>query len=368
MKIELHKILVKDIAKDYVDSAEEGVVGFGGKLDIRPAFQREFVYKDKQRDAVIETIRKKFPLNVMYWVKNGNGKNENFEVLDGQQRTISLCQYVKGDFSIKFDGKNPQYFHTLTEPEREQILNYELMIYFCEGNEKEKTDWFQTINIAGVKLTDQELRNAIYRGPWVSDAKLKFSKTGCAAYGLAKGYVSGSPIRQEFLETAIDWISGGEVAKYMSEHQHDENANELWEYFELVIDWVKNTFTTYREEMGKVNWGKLYNKFKGTKIDTRKIEKEIVKLMQDDDVTKKPGIYDYVLTRDERSLSIRAFTDKQKREAYERQKGKCKKCKEHFEIKEMEADHIKLWSEGGKTIAENCQMLCKDDHREKSGK
>jgi hypothetical protein len=368
MKIELNKISVKDIAKDYVDSAEEGVVGFSGKLDIRPAFQREFVYKDKQRDAVIETIRKKFPLNVMYWVKNGGGKNENFEVLDGQQRTISICQYIKGDFSIKFDGKNPQYFHTLTKPEQEQILNYELMIYFCEGNEKEKTDWFQTINIAGMKLTDQELRNAIYRGPWVSDAKLKFSKTGCAAYGLAKDYVSGSPIRQEFLETAIDWISGGEVAKYMSEHQHDENANKLWEYFEKVIDWVKNTFTTYRKEMKGVNWGKFYNELKDTKLNAKKLETEIAKLMQDEEVTNPKGIYEYVLNGNERALNIRAFTDKQKRETYEKQKGICPKCKKHFEIKEMEADHRDLWSEGGKTITENCQMLCKADHREKSGK
>ena len=155
-------------------------------------------------------------------------------MLDGQQEAeISFCQYVEGDFSI-----DNRAFHNLTETEKEQILDYKLMIYFCEGTDKEKLDWFKIINIAGEKLTDQELRNAVYTGTWLSDAKLKFSKSNCAASNLSKEYVNGSPIRQEILQTAINWISDGEIKKYMSIHQHDPNANELWTYFRNVIEWV----------------------------------------------------------------------------------------------------------------------------------
>lgn len=367
MKIDLHKIKVHEVIDGYKDSAEEGVVAYGGKLDVRPKYQREFVYKDKQRDAVIDTVRQGFPLNVMYWVKSNK---DSFEVLDGQQRTISIGQYVNGDFSVEFNGRTAM-FHNLTKEEQEQILNYELMIYFCEGTDKEKLDWFKIINIAGERLTDQELRNAVYTGPWLSDAKLKFSKSNCAAYLLANdggALLTGSPIRQEYLETALSWINSDEVAAYMAKHQHDKDANELWEYFQSVIAWVRETFTNHRKEMTAVNWGELYNQFKDKKLDAKKLEVEVATLMQDEDVTKKSGIYPYVLTKQERYLSIRAFNDKMKREAYERQKGICIKCGEHFAIEEMEADHITPWHQGGKTTAENCQMLCKQDNRTKSGK
>ncbi|MCE5236059.1 MAG: DUF262 domain-containing protein [Clostridiaceae bacterium] len=358
MKIELHEIPVRDVAEHYVDNAEEGVIGYNGKLNIRPKYQREFVYDEKKRNAVIDTIRKDFPLNVMYWVKNEDG---TFEVLDGQQRTISFCQYVKGEFSVE-----NRAFHNLTETEKQQILDYKLMIYFCEGNDKEKLDWFKIINIAGEKLTDQELRNAVYTGTWLTAAKLIFSKSNCAAYLLSKDYVNGSPIRQEILQTALDWISNGEIEKYMSIHQHDPNANEIWTYFRNVIEWVQLTFTNYRKEMKGIAWGDLYDKYHGDMFDTANIEQEIQSLMMDDDVTNKKGIYPYVLTRNERYLSIRAFSESQKRAAYERQKGICTKCGKHFELREMEADHITPWSEGGKTIPENCQMLCKDCNRRKS--
>jgi len=367
MQIDLHKIKIREVVNGYKDSAEEGVVAYGGKLDVRPKYQREFVYKDKQRDAVIDTVKKNFPLNVMYWVKTNQ---DNFEVLDGQQRTISIGQYVNGDFSVDFNGRTAM-FHNLTKEEQEQILDYELMIYFCEGTDKEKLDWFKIINIAGEKLTDQELRNAVYTGSWLSDVKLKFSKSNCAAYLLANdggALLTGSPIRQEYLETALSWINNGEVAEYMAKHQHDKNANELWEYFQNVIAWVRQIFPNFRREMASVNWGELYNEFKDKKLNAEKIEAEIAKLMQDEDVSKKSGIYPYVLTRAEKYLSIRAFNDKMKREAYERQKGVCVKCQEHFAIEEMEADHITPWHEGSKTNAENCQMLCKQDNRTKSGK
>ncbi|MBU4375235.1 DUF262 domain-containing protein [Patescibacteria group bacterium] len=360
MKIELKEITIKEVANGYKNSDEEGVVGYGGKLNIRPKYQREFIYKDDKRNAVIETVKKNFPLNVMYWVKSEDG---TFEVMDGQQRTISFCEYIDGKFSL-----NNLYFHNLTDTDKEQILNYKLMIYFCEGNDKEKMDWFKIINIAGEKLTDQELRNAIYTGTWLTDAKRYFSKSGCPAYGIASDYLKGVAIRQEYLETVIRWISNGKIEDYMSKYQHEPNANELWLYFQNVISWVKVVFSNYRKEMRGVEFGPLYNEFKNKKIDSKKLEKEITELMQDEDVTKKSGIYPYALTRNEKFLNIRAFTEKQKREAYEKQKGVCKKCKEHFEIEEMEADHIKPWHEGGKTTDKNCQMLCKECNRRKSGK
>jgi len=360
MKIELHEITVREVTQNYVDNAEEGVVGYNGRLNIRPKYQREFVYDDKKRNAVIDTIRKGFPLNVMYWVKNHDG---TFEVLDGQQRTVSFCQYVNSDFSI-----DNRAFHNLTETEKEQILTYKLMIYFCEGNEKEKLDWFRIVNIAGEKLTDQELRNTVYTGPWLTAAKSIFSKTNCAAYLLAKDYVTGSSIRQEILETALSWISNNDIEKYMSIHQHDPNANELWTYFRNVIEWVKLTFPNYRKEMKGVPWGSLYDQYRNDVFDTQKLEQEIRTLMMDDDVTNKKGIYSYVLTRNQKHLNIRAFSESQKRAAYEKQDGICVKCGSHFVFHEMEADHITPWHLGGKTVEENCQMLCLDCNRRKSGK
>ena len=360
MKIELKEITIREVSKGYLNDDEEGVVGYGGALNIRPKYQREFVYKDKQRDSVIETVKKNFPLNVMYWVKN---EDDTYEVLDGQQRTISICEYVAGSFSI-----NSLYLHNLTNVERDQILDYKLMVYFCEGDDKEKLDWFKTINIAGEKLYEQELRNAIYTGTWLTDVKRYFSKTGCPAYKIGSDYMTGSPIRQDYLETAISWLSNNKIEDYMAVNQHKPNANELWLYFNSLISWIKVVFPKYRKEMKGVNYGILYNTFKDKEFDAKKLEEEITKLMQDEDVTKKSGIYEYVLTRNEKYLSIRAFTDKQKRESYERQKGICVKCNVEFEINEMEADHITPWHEGGKSIAENCQMLCKHDNRIKSGK
>jgi hypothetical protein len=361
VNIELHEITVRDVVDGYIDSAEEGVVAYGGELDIRPKYQREFVYDTKKRDAVLDTIRKDFPLNVMYWVVNDQG---TYEVLDGQQRTISFCQYVKGDFSIDIDG-HPMAFHNLTQGLKDQILDYKLMIYFCEGDDKEKLDWFKIINIAGEKLTDQELRNAVYTGPWLTHAKSIFSKTGCPAYLLAKDYVTGHPIRQELLQTAISWRSHAKIDDYMSAHQHEPNANELWTYYRAVIDWVKLTFTIHRKEMKGLDWGTMYDQFHDIVFDTVKLEDEIRELMIDDDVTSKKSVYAYVLTRDEKYLSIREFTDSQKRQAYEAQGGVCKKCGKQFNLNEMEADHITPWSKGGKTNAANCQMLCLEDNRRK---
>ena len=369
MKIKLREVSVRELVQGYTDDKEGGVEGYGGKLDIRPPYQREFVYKDKQRDAVIDTIIRGFPLNVMYWSVRDDG---TFEVIDGQQRTISIAEYVQEDFSVYvFSSNKPDklFFKNLPPDKQEQILNYKLMVYFCRGKPSEKLEWFKTINIAGEKLTEQELRNAVYAGSWVSYAKRYFSRSGCVAFQIGKDYLTGSPIRQEYLETAIKWISDDNIEDYMGRHQHVLDAEPLWEYFQSVISWVETTFTEKRPIMKGVQWGTLYNDYKDSKdLDPKTIEREVEKLVLDDDVTKKPGIYPYILTRDEKHLNIRAFTKAMRLKVYAQQKGVCKRCKKAFEISKMEADHITPWSKGGKTNEKNCQMLCKECNRIKSSK
>lgn len=361
MKIELKEISIREVVAGFSDKAEEGVVGYGGLLDIRPKYQREFVYDEKKRNAVIDTIRKDYPLNAMYWVVTDQG---NYEVMDGQQRTISFCRYINSDFSVSVDGR-PMAFHNLPTSSQKQILDYKLMVYVCSGNDKEKLDWFRIVNIAGERLLEQELRNAVYTGAWLTHAKPIFSKTNCPAYLLASRYVNGRPIRQELLEQAISWASNGSIDQYMSTHQHDPNADELWSHFKDVIEWVKATFSTYRKEMKGVDWGTLYRQFKDGAHDAEALEAEVKVLMIDDDVTSKRGIYPYVLTRQEKYLSVRPFSEQMRRAAYERQDGVCPMCESQFPIELMEADHITPWSKGGKTNSANCQMLCVEDNRRK---
>lgn len=370
MNITLHQIKVSDLVKKYTDNQENGVRAYDGQLDVRPPYQREFVYKDKQRDAVIETLTQGFPLNVMYWAvrdlsatENDGSTHAKYEIIDGQQRTISICQYVNGDFAYMF-----RYFHNLTDDEQRKILDYELQVYFCEGSDSEKLKWFKTINIAGEELTEQELRNAVYAGSWVSDAKRYFSKPNCAAYGLANRYVAGEVNRQAYLQTAIDWISEGNIDVYMGKHQHDGSAVSLWNHFSSVINWVKAVFTHYRREMKGVDWGRLYRIYHTEDLDPSLLEAEVARLMQDSDVQRKRGIYEYVLDHDERHLDLRAFDENTRREVYERQQGICPICNQHFQIEQMEGDHITPWCQGGRTTADNCQMLCRDCNRRKSGK
>ncbi len=366
MKIEFMEITVGELFKGYQDNDEEGgVIGYDGKLDIRPPYQREFVYDNKKRAAVIDTLRKGFPLNVMYWAVRDDG---TFEMIDGQQRTLSILKFVDNIF-VMDDGK---YFHNLHDDEQAQILDYKLMIYKCTGTGSERLGWFETINIAGEKLTPQELRNAVYSGSWVSDAKRYFSKNGCVAFGLGGDYLTGVAIRQDYLETVIKWISNAktdvDIKTYMGKNQHALDALELWQYFQYVINWVESTFTEYRPEMKGVEWGMLYNDFNGQAFDSKQLEEEVAELMNDDEVTNPKGIYTYILTRKEKHLNIRSFDKKQKQKQYKIQKGICVHCKDKFDIKKMEADHITPWHLGGKTDSDNCQMLCKDCNRTKGGK
>lgn len=371
MKITPIQVTIADLTKNYKDDGDGGVFGYDGRLTIRPSFQREFVYKDKQRNLVIDSVRKGRPLNVMYWSKTGN---DTYEVLDGQQRTISIAQYVNKDFPIKVNG-NDKFFQNLTDTERDQILNYELTVYICEGKEEEKLEWFKIINIAGETLTNQELLNATYTGPWLADAKNYFSKRNCVAGRMADGYIKGNPIRQEYLEKALAWIADRDNLEsgqmYMAMHQKDIDANDLWLYFQMVINWAKMLFPSHRKGItDSQEWGLLYNKYQGKQYNSNMLEADVQRLLMDDDVTNNKGIIPYVLSdrtkHDEKHLSIRAFTDAQKLRAYQKQGGICPCCKQHFEYNEMQGDHITPWSQGGRTIDENLQMLCRKCNNDKS--
>ena len=370
MKITEIKVKVSELAQGYEDNAENGVVAWNKKLDVRPAYQREFVYDEKKRNAVIDTLIKGYPLNIMYWAKNDD---DSYEIIDGQQRTISICQFLNNEFSF-----NNRIFSGMTQSEKDEINSYELTVFVCEGNDKEKLDWFETINIAGEELEKQELRNAVYTGKWLSDAKRYFSKTNCAAYNIASKYLAGELKRQKYLETAIRWHANAktddEIRAYMGAHQMDSDALELWSYFQNVIGWVKAKFKVYRREMKGIEWGFVYNRFDEktrNSFDAEKIEADLKKYFgyeYEDQITNKKGIFEYVLDGDERHLNIRAFKESEKRAAYEKQNGICAKCKNHFEYNEMEGDHITPWSKGGKTELSNLQMLCKDCNRRKSNR
>lgn len=361
MEIKLMNITVRDVYDGYFNDAEteNGVVGYCEQLNIRPKYQRNFVYKDQKRDEVVRTIMKGYPLNVFYWVDLGEDAEMRYEVLDGQQRTISFCDYIDGAYSV--DGR---YFHSLPSDMQAKILDYELFIYVCIGTESEKLEWFRIINIAGEKLTDQELRNAVFSGAWVSDAKKYFSKSNGPAYQLAADYMTGEANRQEYMETAIKWhsvIDGITIEEYMSKQQHEKRAQELWSYFRSVIEWVESVFPKKRSQTKGLPWGLFYNAHgQRTDLDPDVLESEIQRLMADDDVTSKKGVYEYLLTGDERKLSIRAFDKRTITETYERQEHKCAICGKAFELADMHADHITAWSKGGHTTPDNCQMLCRD--------
>lgn len=364
MKTARRNITVRQLFDDYQDHDWEGVVGFGGKLDIRPKYQREFIYDDERQRKVIDTVRHERPLNIMYWVVNG----DHFDLLDGQQRTLSICRYLDHKFAITNQNGEKMYFDTLPEDEQEQILNYPLEVCICDGTENEIYNWFRTININGLALNEQEMLNATYTGEWLTDVRRHFSKPNCAAYNLGKDYLKGSVERQDYLAKVLKWASKGDVKEYMAEHRRDTNASDLWHYFENIIAWVRSVFPVYRSEMKGLDWGKFYDDFKEQTFDANALEEQVKSLMADDEVQSKSGIYEYVLYGQEKSLNLRAFDNAIKRTVYERQDRHCPYCDqeqdgehtgEKYRLEEMEGDHIVPWSKGGKTTIENCQMLCK---------
>lgn len=373
MKITPVLIKVKDIFKSFVDNNDEGVFAYSGRLTVRPPYQREFVYSLEQSESVVHTVLKGFPLNVMYWVKTGD---DSYEILDGQQRTLSLMKYLSHQFPITLEGKK-YYWDSLPDDKYEKIINYELMIYVCDGDESEKLEWFKVVNIAGEKLTEQELRNSVYTGKWLSDAKRHFSKRNCAAKGLSDKYIKGDPNRQELLEKALKGICEyqniKEITEYMSLHRMDADADELWQYYQDVIRWVEKIFPVYYSDMKGVDWCHLYNTYNKNKYNSSEMIAETKRLHEDEDVQNTKGIYEFLLSKEfdpyaGRLLNLRVFGKRDKMDAYSRQSGLCAICGHRFEFDEMEGDHIKPWSKGGQTISENCQMLCKDCNGKKTNK
>lgn len=367
MKIQLKEVTIAELYDGYEYDELSDILGYGGKLNIRPAYQREFIYKPEQEQEVIRSVIQGFPLNVMYWSDEG----DHYELLDGQQRTLSICRYLDRAFSV-----DKLYFHNQPKDIQQRIREYKLLIYVCNGTVSEKLKWFNVINIQGERLSDQEMRNAVFTGAWLTDAKKRFSKQTGKGVLMGQRYLNGDPKRQKYLETAIKWAAnsdkeqfGGDIETYMGVYQSKPNANDLMLYFQKVINWVEATFPKYDSLMKGLDWGYIYENY-GNKedIDTDALQQELERLWMDDDVTHKAGAYEYVLGGDERCLNIRKFTPAMAKAAYTRQKGVCPICGKHFEIEEMEADHITPWSQNGPTNAENCQMLCRECNRRKGAK
>lgn len=389
------KLTIKDIVEGFDEDTKSGkVVAFGGRLNVRPAYQREFVYEMDKQKAVIDTILKGYPLNVMYWAKNGN----EFELMDGQQRTISFAKYYEDQYSVNVEiagKKSPKTFNGLIGADREKFLDYPLTVYICDGDEKEKLEWFQIINISGIRLTKQEMRNAIYNGKWVTDAKKYFSRVDGEGYaseghtsnghkygdyllveGGSKSEKETAVVRQKLLEIVLSWATDAynrqfgrkiDIDDYMMEHQGDADAKSLWRYYEDVMEWAKETFPTYRSEMKSVDWGSLYNKYHDkTPVNANDIVNDIFKNASDE-ISNKKGVYEAVLSKDIKYIHARSFDKKDIKWAYNKQKGICPYCHKHFEESEMQGDHIKPWSKGGVTERDNLQMLCADCNGKKSG-
>lgn len=373
MTIKQIEVTVRDITRGYVNNDEQGVRGYDGQLDIRPPYQREFIYNEKEQQAVITTVLNGYPLNVMYWVKRSDDAECPYEVMDGQQRTLSLCEYVDGKFS--YDFKN---FFNQPKDVQDRILDYKLTVYVCEGEASEKLEWFKTINIAGKPLNEQEINNAIYAGPFVSDAKRHFSKSNCGAYRLGKDLVNGTPIRQDYLKKALEWMAEHETREghrqsavgYMAAHQHDPNANNLWSYFQQVLNWAITNFDMkrFKKIMKGLDWAYFYDKYSKETLDTVELAKQISLLMRDSEVQRQQGIIPYVLTGDERHLDLRAFPEDIKLAVWEQQRHICPLCGKEFDYEFMEGDHITPWREGGRTVVENCQMLCRECNRRKGAR
>lgn len=365
---ELRAKTVRELVDGFYEDDLTGYVeGFGGKLDIRPAYQRAYVYSRKAAQAVIETILNGAPLSNMYWVDLGNG---NYELLDGQQRSISICQFVHGYYTIRIDGSDC-YFKNLADDQKKQILNYKLQVYEIKGKQSEVIRWFRVINQPNSPLTHQEIRNSIYTGTWLSDAKNYFSRPGGGADNRFSYLTGGVANRQEILEIALTWIAGEEgITDYMGQHQDDADASHLINYFEDVCKWIEKVTggddEPARVKLGKV-WGELYNAYaKDFVIDREKIDAEIDRLCRDAEVNEKPkGFYPYIISGDVRHLTQRQFKRSDKERKFREQGGVCPVCGGKFTLKEMEADHVKPYTDGGLTVYDNLQMLCMDCNRRK---
>lgn len=381
-------ITVKDICEGFVYNELEGkgLFGLSSKLTIQPEYQRNYIYASdggKKEIAVIESVLNGYPIGLLYFNKVSDN---NFEVLDGQQRITSLGRFITGKFSIKDDNGNPQYFGAMPKDKKTKILETKLLIYECEGTESQIKEWFRTINIAGVPLNNQELLNAVYSGPFVTKAKEEFSNSRNSNIQKWRAYISGSVNRQQFLECALDWVSKGNISDYMSKHRNDKNIDGLKKYFNTVIDWVSSVFTDVEKEMCGLEWGRLYEEYHKVLYDPIKISSELHELYGDPYVKNRKGIFEYILggSKDTKLLDVRVFDESVKRSTYKKQteeaeaigKSNCSHCAlghdankiKIWNFGEMEADHVSAWSKGGATSVENCEMLCKTHNRAKGNR
>lgn len=379
-------ITIEDICQGFVYNEYEGkgLFGFYGKLTIQPEYQRNYIYADGKKDvAVIDSIIKGYPLGLIYFVKTAEDK---YEVLDGQQRITSFGRFYTDKFPITDNNDIPHYFSGLAEDIKKKIRETKLTIYICEGEESEIKEWFETINIAGIPLNEQELANAMHSGPFITKAKEEFSNSNNANIQKWSAYLSGSVLRQDYLRTALSWVSKGEIDKYMSKHRFDDNINELKAYFNSVIDWISSVFIDVENSMKGLAWGDLYEKYHHNSYNPTEIHNKLQELLQDEYVGNTKGIYEYLLCGcvDTKLLNIRVFDERTKQVVYKRQTSEainkgvsnCPLCAigndgnklRIWKLNEMDADHVTAWSKGGETNIDNCQMLCKTHNRAKGNK
>jgi len=384
-------ITVKDVCTDfnYSELEGKGLFGLSGTLTIQPEYQRNYIYAESRRDeAVIKSVLRGYPLGLIYFNKTGvnDAGREQLEVLDGQQRITSLGRYITDKFAILDTSGVPQYFSGISQDQKDRILSTPLLIYVCEGTESEIKDWFKTINIAGVPLNEQELLNAVYSGPFVTKAKEVFSNSLNSNIQKWSAYVQGSANRQDFLATALDWVSGGQAADHMAKRRRDDRVTDLTRHFTSVIDWISTTFPEVEKEMRGLAWGRLYDTHKATPYDPAHVAARVKALFADPYVKSRKGIFEYILAgeRDQKLLDIRVFDESVKRSVYAEQTkaahagghSNCPICtaggnsnnSKIWGIKEMEADHVTAWSKGGATAPENCEMLCTIHNRSKGNK
>lgn len=380
-------ITIEDICKGFVYNQLEGkgLFGLDGKLTVQPEYQRNYLYADKDGEkekAVIDSVLKGYPLGLIYFNKTGA---DTFEVLDGQQRITSLGRFITEKFFMKINNEE-QEFSGMAKDKKQKILQTKLVIYECEGTETEIKDWFETINIAGIPLNNQELLNASNYGHFVTLARQEFSNSQNSNIQKWRAYIKGSANRQDYLATALDWVSEGSISGYMSSHRHDKNIDELKRYFNSVIEWASNVFIDVKNEMCGLEWGRLYREYHTTAYNQVKVAKEVQELYDDPYIKNPKGIFEYILggSKNAQLLDVRVFDDAIKRKVYGKQTAEAKKknisncplCKDGgnanktkiWELKEMEADHVTAWSRGGGSDEKNCEMLCKTHNRAKGNK
>ncbi len=371
---------------EYNEFEGKGLFGLSGKLTIQPEYQRNYIYADGKKDvAVIDSILKGYPIGLLYFNKTGD---DTYEVLDGQQRITSIGRFVRGKFAWVDANGHEQFYDGLAAPLKEKILKTPLLIYVCEGEEPEIKDWFRTINISGVPLTEQEILNAVYSGPFVTLAREEFSNSQNSLVQKWSAYISGDVKRQAYLETALEWVSGSKEAidGYMSQHRHDDNIDELKGHFNKVIDWVSGVFVDVESEMKGLDWGGLYRKYSSNSYDPAEVSRQVRQLLGSFEVKDRKGVFEYILggQKDVKLLNIRVFDEPTKKVVYAKQtevaqaenRSNCSYCAIGHDANagkiwaygDMDADHVAAWSKGGATEIENCEMLCKTHNRAKGNR